>query len=82
MFSQKRLLSLIDTDMRICRAARPMDESGKQHQVLEMTTLTTHLQWTQRAGDDQTVLEQIVKSLENSVVVGYQRWRELSTIKQ
>jgi hypothetical protein len=82
MFSQKRLLSLIDTDMRLCRAARPIDESGKQHQVLEMTTLTTHQQWAQRAGDDQTLLGQVVESLEKSVVVGYQRWREFSTVKQ
>jgi hypothetical protein len=68
--------------MRVCREAAlaSTDTHGKDRQIVELATLTNHLQWAQGAGDDQVVLEQIVQSLEKSVVVGFQHWRELSTI--
>jgi hypothetical protein len=82
MLSQQKLLKAIDADMRACRDATlaPTDTPGKDRQILELATLTSHLQWAQTAGDDQSVLEQIVQSLEKSVVVGYQHWRDLSTV--
>jgi hypothetical protein len=82
MLSQQKLLKAIDADIRVCRNATPgpTDTPGKERQILELATLTSHLQWAQSAGDDQAVLEQIVQSLEKSVVVGYQHCRDLSTI--
>jgi hypothetical protein len=80
MLSQRKLLKAIDADMRVCRSANPTDQAGKERQIFEMATLTAHLQWAQRAGDDQAELEKVLKSLETKDVVrGYQHWRELST---
>jgi hypothetical protein len=82
MLSQEKLLKALDTDIRICRNAKytPNDEHGKKRQILESATLIRHLQWAQSAGNDQTILEQIVQSLEKNAVVGYQHWRNLATI--
>jgi hypothetical protein len=81
MLSQEKLLKAIDSDMRVCRSVNPTDASGKQRQILELTTLTRHLNWAKSAGDDQAELERVVGSLEvNEVVRRYQRWRQLATI--
>jgi len=84
MLSQENLLKVIDADMRACAQAKPLagDAPGKERQILEMATLARHLQWTQSAGQDQAVLEQIVESLERNMVVRYQDWRGLSAMKQ
>lgn len=81
MLSQAKLLKAIDADMRVCRDANPTDSPGKERRILELGTLTNHLEWAKRAGDDQAELERVVRSLEtNNVVHGYQRWRELATV--
>ena len=82
MLSQEKLLRALDIDIRICRNARhtPNDEHGKKRQILELAALIQHLQWAESAGNDQTILEQIVQSLEKNAVVGYQHWRNLATI--
>jgi len=52
--------------------------AGKDRNILEISTLTAHLAWAQRAGTDQAELERIVHSLETNVLLrGYQRWREM-----
>jgi hypothetical protein len=82
MLSQKMLLKAIDADMIVCTAANPTDAQGRERRILELGTLTNHLEWAKRAGSDQRELERVVKSLEtNSVVAGYQHWRELATEK-
>ena len=84
MLSQERLLKAIDDDLRVCNAAEPApgDEQGRDHRTLELTTLINHLEWTKRAGTDQTELEKIVVLLERiqNPVRSYQRWRELATV--
>jgi hypothetical protein len=82
MFSQEKLLKVIDADMRACRDATPIptDAPGKERQSLELATLARHLERAKSVGDDQAALEQIVQSLEKNMVVRYQRWRELSTV--
>jgi hypothetical protein len=85
MLSQERLLKAIDEDMQVCQAAEPVpgDEPGRQQRILELATLTNHLQWAKRAGDDQAELEKIIVSLERiqNPVRGYQHWREVATVK-
>lgn len=82
MLSQEKLLKVIDADMRACRAAThaPDDKIGRDRQILELATLTQHLRMASDAGNDQAELEKVVQSLEKNMVVGYQRWRELSTV--
>ena len=80
MFSQQKLLQLIDDDLRACDKANPVDTPGKQQKVIEHDTLIRHLQWVRKAGDDQATLEKIVQSLEKNMVIRYQRWREDSTV--
>jgi len=82
MFSQQKLLKVIDADMHACRCAAPAptDAPGKERQIQELAILTRHLEWAKSVGDDQAALEQIVQSLEKNMVVRYQRWRELSPV--
>jgi hypothetical protein len=81
MLNQQRLLNALEAGMRICRDATPTDESGKKRQTIELAILTSHLRWAQTVGDDLTMLEQIVQSLEtNEAVRGYQHWRRLATV--
>jgi hypothetical protein len=83
MLSQQKLLKVINADMKVCRDAKPTDQVGRDRQILELATLTSHLQWAIRAGDDQVELEKIVSSLEDrqakTVLRGYQHWREQCT---
>jgi hypothetical protein len=60
MLSQEKLLKVIDSDMRVCLSVNPTDAPGKQRQILELTTLTRHLEWARSAGDDKSELEQVV----------------------
>jgi hypothetical protein len=79
--NQQKLLNAIEAGMRICRNATPADESGKKRQLIELAILTSHLGWAKSIGDDLTMLEQIVQSLEtNEAVRTYQHWRQLATI--
>ena len=83
MLSQQKLLKVINADMKICRDAQPTDHAGRDRQMLELATLTRHLQWAINAGDDQVELEKIVSSLDDreakTVLRGYQHWREQCT---
>jgi hypothetical protein len=82
MLSRQKLLKAIEDDLKVCREAKhpPDDVKGRDHQSLEIATLVTHAQMAYEAGDDQNKLEQVLQSLEKSPVVGYQHWRELSTV--
>jgi hypothetical protein len=55
---------------------RPADR-----QIMEIATLTRHMEWAENANGDQAVLEEIVRSLEKNMVVHYQEWRERATVK-
>lgn len=48
-------------------------------QELVLATLIRHREMAREAGDDEGELEHVVRSLENNHVLGFQRWRELST---
>jgi hypothetical protein len=75
MLSQEKLLKAIDSEVLTCLSVNPTDAPGKQRQILELTTLTRHLEWTKSAGDDQAELDRVVGSLEtNEVVRRYRRW--------
>jgi hypothetical protein len=81
MLSQEKLLKVIDSDMRVCLSVNPTDAPGKERQILELTTLTRHLDWARSARDDQSELKGVIGSLEtNEVVRHYRRWRQLATI--
>lgn len=84
MFSQQKLLKVIDADMQICRKALPTDHAGIERRTLELTTLTSHLEWAKRAGNDQAELEKIIDSLEGKTATAilrpYQRWRDSATV--
>ena len=71
MFDQDKLLRLIDEDLKVCRDAasklNPTDKPGKDRNVLEFNTLMAHLNWTNRAGTDQSELGRIVNSLEKNL---------------
>ena len=85
MLSQTNLLNAIEDDLKVCRNAEHAsdDIQGKDRQKLEIATLTRHVQMTHEAGDDQTELEKVVRSLEKSLVVGrYQRWRDRATVSE
>lgn len=83
MLNHDKLLDAIAADMRVCKQARkalnPNDLLGQNQFILEYTTLARHLQMAYEAGDDQTELERIVQSLENSAV-RYRYWRERASL--
>jgi hypothetical protein len=83
MLSQEKLLKVIAEDLRVCRGAThaPTDAPGRDRQIMEVATLTRHLEWAENANNDQAVLEEIVGSLEKNMVVRYQEWRERATDK-
>jgi hypothetical protein len=80
VFSQEKLWNLIESVLRACRNVLPADEMDKQRQIIEIATLTRHLEWTKQASDDQAILEEIISSLEENIIVPYRNWRELSTL--
>lgn len=65
-----------------CRGATHVstDAPGRDRQIMEITTLTRHMEWAENANDDQAVLEEIVQSLEKNMVVRYQEWRKCATV--
>ncbi len=81
MLSQEKLLKLIDVDLHVCRSVIPTstDLMGRAQQLIELSVLMRHLMDAKGAGNDQALLEGIVSALENSKV-GYQPWREGSTV--
>ena len=83
MLSQEKLLKVIAEDLRVCRGAThaSTDAPGRDRQIMEIATLTRHLEWAENANNDQAVLEEIVRSLEKNMVVHYQEWRERATVK-
>jgi hypothetical protein len=80
MLSQLRLIEVLDADLRLCDEANPADEPGQLQKMFVHDTLLKHREWASEAGDDQTVLEQIVRSLERNMLLSFQRWREESTV--
>ena len=83
MFSQEKLWNLVEAELRASQDARhaSTETAARERQFVEIATLTRHLAWIKEAGDDQMVLEKIISSLEESTIVRYQAWRELSTVK-
>ena len=83
MLSQEKLLKVIAEDLRVCRGAShaPTDAPGRDRQIMEIATLTRHMEWAESAINDQAILEEIVRSLEKNMVVRYQEWRERATVK-
>ena len=83
MLNREKLIKAITDDLAVCKKANPTDQVGAERRNLELATLVRHLDWTQKAGDDQAELERIVKSLEDrqakTVLRGYQHWRERAT---
>jgi hypothetical protein len=79
MFSQEKLWTLIDSELRASRNDVPADETARQRQIIVIATLARHLEWTKEAGDDQATLEEIISSLEENMIVPYRDWRGLST---
>jgi len=80
MLGQLHLIEVIDAALRLCDVANPADETGQLQKMFVHDTLLGHREWAFEAGDDQTVLEQIVGSLERSMLLPFQRWREESTV--
>ena len=81
MLDGEKLLKAIDAAIQGCRNPRhaPGDEPSADRQKVELATLVRHREMAREAGDDQSELEQVVQSLERNHVVGFQRWREMST---
>jgi hypothetical protein len=83
MLSQEKLLKVIAEDLRVCRGAThaSTDAPSRDLQIVEIATLTRHMEWAGNPNDDQAALEEIVRSLEKNMVVHYQEWRERATAK-
>lgn len=82
MFSRDKLLRAITEDMEACVKAKdacnPSDTRAQNQLQYELLTLKKHLQMTGDAGNDQTALECVVRSLERSMGADYQHWREMA----
>jgi len=79
LLHQKKLISAIKDDLQACRESGQFDspEEDKLRNTVEFSALTTHLMWTESAGEDPTELERIVHTLEaNPFLRGYQSWRK------
>jgi hypothetical protein len=83
MLNQEKLLKVMAEDLRVCREAThaSTDALGRDRQIMEIATLTRHMEWAENANGNQGVLEEIVRSLEKNMVVHYQEWRERATVK-
>ena len=76
----EKLLAALNDDLQACRESTQLNASDEnQRNAVEFSALTTHLMWAESVGNDQTVLERIVHSLEaNPFLLRYQRWRSRS----
>jgi hypothetical protein len=84
MVNQQKLLELISEALTVCKAEatiHPLD-TERRKATLEYNTLIRHFNMAMAAGNDQAELDRIIDSLEESLFVRHQRWRELSTVKK
>jgi hypothetical protein len=82
VLSQKKLLQTIENYVRGRRAAiREGGLDGQDEKYLVWGALVRYQQQVQDAGDDQSKLEIVVKSLEKNPAVGRsQNWRGRATV--
>jgi hypothetical protein len=76
-----KLMQAIKEDLKSCLRSRGNlrsdDAAGRMRNKQEFETLTTHVLWIERVGDDREELERVLTSLENSKLVrAYQRWKK------
>jgi hypothetical protein len=77
---QQKLLTALDAEITRCRNESPTDEGEKDRRTLELKTLTTHLLWARRVGDNQRELDLIVRALERlsnrGILRSNRNWRK------
>ena len=82
MLSQQKFLTAIKNDLRVRRAEiHEGGVDGQNETYLEWSALVRYQRRVQDAGDDQSKLEIVVKSLEKNHAVGRsQNWRGQATV--
>ena len=78
MLSQTKLLKAIQEVLKECERSEPLggQERFRISWIMQHNALTKLRDMTKEAGDDQEALEKIVRSLEETISLRSQNWRE------
>ena len=81
MLSQEKLLKAIQEVLRDCERSEPIGGQERQRigWIVQHSALTKHRDMAKAAGNDPKKLEDVVRSLEDTVCLQSQDWRKLAT---
>ena len=81
MLSQVKLMKAIQEVLKSCEQSEPVGgpERQKIGWIIQHNALTKHREMARAAGNDQTKLEVIVRSLEDTISLRSQNWRQRAT---